>query len=931
MQASLTPERWAQIQRLFDEVIDLEPAARAARLEAADVDDPELRREVESLLAAHLEADDLLQSLDKIVGPLPEVSSVSGDDSHAGTRVGHYEVIEKLGGGGMGVVYKARDTRLKRVVALKFLPAQWSHHVEARQRFEHEAQAASALDHTNICTIHDIGETDDGLLFIAMAYYKGQTLKHRIKQGVSVAEALGYAAQMARGLEKAHAQGIVHRDIKPANIMITDDGVAKIVDFGPAKMADVQMTKTGATLGTVAYMSPEQARGEKVDARTDVWSLGVVLYEMLAGERPFLGNYDQAIVYSLINEEPTPITEANPEVPEGMAHVVAMCLEKEADLRYPSMTDLLADLDVFVQGAASEPVSASRAIARRKRKKQQRIALGAMVGVLLLLALVVAMLSAEEKHIAVVPFIHNLGEDPRDQALVDGLMQSVTGMIARLEASEASLWVVPAVEVRLRGVETPSDALRMFGVNRVVTGSVQRLGPETELTLDLVDPETMKILDTRTITASLGAAFQEQALQALGELLGVRIQAEVRQVVQPDSAIAPDAYAFYFQGLGYLQRHDKAGNLGNAITLFTQAIEEDARFALAYAGLCETYWQYYQNTRETPWIGRALQNCDHAIALNVQQAPVHVTLGRILHQRGQNERAEEELLRALKLEPNNTDAYRWLGWTYKEQGKAEQAEDAYKQAIATKPDYWVNYSHLGTFYFLAGRLGEAAQQYEQIIRLTPDNYIGYSNLGITQLDLGQEEKAQQSLEQSIALKPSYLAYLNLGRSYFRLKEYDEAARMYEKARDLNPNTYSIWRLLGEAYYWAGKGSQAQAAWQRFFELADQFLAVNPNHKLLLSLLATTHVVLGAPEEGRRYLGRLFALPTPDVYTFHFVGRAYEVLGERDLALRYLSRALEEGISPFRIETDPWLEALRADPGYQALRQQFVEAGGEPAL
>ncbi len=264
MNPSSSPERAAQIRTLFGAALDLDPDDRAAALDQACPDDPALRREIESLLQAYDEADDILHKLDH---PAGETS-----DRLLGQRVSHYQILEKLGGGGMGIVYKAHDTRLDRTVALKFLPPHLSLNAEANARFIHEAKAASALDHVNICTIYDIGETDDGRLFIAMAYYAGETLKAKIARGpLPLDEALDYVAQVAQGLERAHEAGIIHRDIKPANVMVTDRGRVKIVDFGLAKVADLQLTQTGTTLGTAAYMSPEQTHRPSVDHPNDLW------------------------------------------------------------------------------------------------------------------------------------------------------------------------------------------------------------------------------------------------------------------------------------------------------------------------------------------------------------------------------------------------------------------------------------------------------------------------------------------------------------------------------------------------------------------------------------------------------------------------------------------------------------------------------------
>jgi serine/threonine protein kinase len=262
-----------------------------------------------------------------------------------GQTISHYKILEKLGSGGMGVVYKAEDTKLKRTVALKFLPPDLTRDDEAKKRFIHEAQAASALDHPNICTIHEIGETEDGTLFICMAYYEGETLKKKVTSNqLSVTSAIDISVQIAQGLTKAHEKGIVHRDIKPANLFVTNDGILKILDFGLAKLAGVtKLTKPGTTLGTVAYMSPEQMQGEEVDQRTDIWALGVVIYEMLTGKLPFKGEYEQAVMYSILNEKPEPITATRLDVPMELERIVIQCLEKEASKRYQLVNELLVE------------------------------------------------------------------------------------------------------------------------------------------------------------------------------------------------------------------------------------------------------------------------------------------------------------------------------------------------------------------------------------------------------------------------------------------------------------------------------------------------------------------------------------------------------------------------------------------------------------
>jgi serine/threonine-protein kinase len=346
-----TADRWHRVEELLGVALGRDASERDAFLDAACEGDANLRSEVDSLLAAH-ERFGVLDRLSADVAPLASRLRGEPTPSMAGRTIGRYQVLERVAGGGMGVVYKAVDERLARTVALKFLHPRFDTDDSAAERFRLEARAVAALEHPNICTVHEIGETDDGQLYLAMPLYDGETLQQRIGRGpLPVPEAVSIAVQIARGLAKAHARGIVHRDIKPSNVLVTRDGVVKVLDFGIAKLADVTLTGTApGPLGTVAYMSPEQLRGERVDPRTDVWSLGVVLYEMLAGQRPFDGDAASAVSVSIQHAEPTSLTTHRSDVPAALDRVVTRSLAKSPDARYPSMQELERDL-----GARSAP------------------------------------------------------------------------------------------------------------------------------------------------------------------------------------------------------------------------------------------------------------------------------------------------------------------------------------------------------------------------------------------------------------------------------------------------------------------------------------------------------------------------------------------------------------------------------------------------
>ncbi|MDX1548683.1 MAG: serine/threonine-protein kinase, partial [Rhodothermales bacterium] len=570
---------WNTLKELFEQALSLPPAERTAFLETACRDAPALRADLSALLDCHEEASAFFDALARSLFSTPEAPSHDPRLHPAHRDVGHYRIVERLGGGGMGVVYKARDTKLGRHVALKFLPPHLSSSDDAKHRFVHEAQSASALDHANIATIHEVGETDDGHLFIAMAYYEGETLKKKIERGpVPVHEALDYAAQVARGLAQAHAHGIVHRDIKPANVIVTEPApaglrVAKILDFGLAKMADLPLTAPGTMLGTVAYMSPEQARGEAVDHRTDVWSLGVTLYEMLTGERPFRGDYPQAVIYAIRNEEPAPLAAHNPDVPPDLEPLVRRCLEKDPALRYPGMAELLADLAVWTQPAAP-------ALGRT------RAALVAGLSVALTLALLLAVAPVREAvlstlgiggtpgpmHLAVLPLLP-AGADSSGQAYTSGLAETLAGTLARLERPEQPLRVVPTQDLHRFGVTNPAEAHERLGATLAVIVFAERGADSVRVALDLVDAATQRPRARRDIAhpAAARGGLANELVAALVGMLGVDLTPAMERVLTAGTTTAPDAERFYTLGRGLLQRYQEARNIDEAIRHFEQA------------------------------------------------------------------------------------------------------------------------------------------------------------------------------------------------------------------------------------------------------------------------------------------------------------------------------------------------------------------------
>ncbi|MCG8608372.1 serine/threonine-protein kinase [bacterium] len=421
-----------------------------------------------------------------------------------GKSVSHYKILEKIGGGGMGVVYKARDENLDRLVALKFLPPQFSADEEEKERFIQEAKAASSLDHPNICTVHEIGEAEDGQMFIAMAFYQGATLNQKLAQtgALPPEETIELALGVAEGLAKAHEAGITHRDIKPANLMITTDNLVKIVDFGLAKVKHVQLTKTGTTLGTAAYMSPEQALGKEIDQRTDIWSLGVVLYEMLTGQLPFSGDYDAAIHYAVLNEKPTPIADTNSKISADLQKVVSKALQKDRDHRYQRVEELASDLRREKETLVTKRTTAS--LMAPAKTGRSRVFVSGLVGVLFVAFAAIAFFlfsnkdnivtpPSERKMLAVLPF-ENLGA-PEDEYFADGLTEELTSRLAAVYG----LGVISRTSaVRYKNTQKSIDQISQeLGVDYVVAGTVrwERTPGKTGSSMIRVTPKLIRARD----------------------------------------------------------------------------------------------------------------------------------------------------------------------------------------------------------------------------------------------------------------------------------------------------------------------------------------------------------------------------------------------------------------------------------------------------
>ncbi len=854
-----------------------------------------------------------------------------------GRTISHYHIQERLGGGGMGVVYKAEDTRLHRLVALKFLPSEATRDAEARERFIQEARAASALDHPNICAVHDIDETPEGESFICMAYCEGETLKRKVQRGrLPILEAIGYAEQVCDGLARAHERGIVHRDIKPANLMVTGDGVVKIVDFGLAKLAGAaSLTRSGTMVGTAAYVAPEQARGGTVDHRADLWSLGVVLFEMVTGQLPFRAEHVQSLLLAVLHDREPAVMHLRPDVPAELARIIHRCLRKNPAERYQSAGDLANDLrrirraiETGVQTTVGSGTPVWRGWSRRERAAWLTLAAVAALAALLALAARSGLLwrfpglspLPDEKHVAVLPFA-NIGGDPAGQAFCDGLAETLTSKLTQLAQSQRSLWVVPASEVRARKLDSAAAARRDFGVNLAVTGSVQRGEGTVRVTLNLVDTASLRQISSTVIDdlRTHLSALQDGAVGELAAMLGAAVDEPARKRLSQGSSGVAGAYELYLEGKGALQHFEKEENIETAIASFTAATAKDPGYAAAFAGLAESCFRMWKARKDPEWMAKAEAACRRALVLDPELAAAHATLGMIRNGTGRYEDAVAELQRAIALEPGNRDAYGELARAYSALSRPADAEVTYKRAIALDPKFWVSYNNLGAFYLEQGRFTEALAQFQKVIELAPDNHWGYNNLGGLYSYLGQPDKARAAFARSITVEPNYGAYSNLGTLAFQAGKYAEAAAMYRKALEFDKTDYAIWGNLAAAYRWSG-GDEASARplYQQAATMAVERLAVNPRDPTVLSDLAAYDAELGRKDDARSLATRALAGAPADPGVMFQAGVTFERLGDRGKAIEWIGQALAHDYPRGEVLRAPDLADLRKDNAFAAI-------------
>jgi serine/threonine protein kinase/TPR repeat protein len=724
-----------------------------------------------------------------------------------GKKISHYKIIEKIGEGGMGVVYKAEDTKLKRTLVLKFLHPDLTRDTESKERFIQEAQAAAALDHPNICTVYEIDESE-GKTYIAMAYVDGQSLKEKIDTGpLGLDEALTITSQVAEGLRAAHKKGIIHRDIKPANIMLTDEGLAKIMDFGLAKLSwGVDLTKTATVMGTVAYMSPEQARGEKVDEHTDIWSLGCVLYEMLTGRRPFKSTHNQAAIYSILNEEPELISRLRKDVPARVEKILETCLQKDPLNRYRDMEALLSELKIM---EGMDKTQTMRSIPAKE----------------------------EAPSIAVLPFV-NMSADPEQEYFCDGLAEELINSLTKIKntkvVARTSAFAFKGQTIDVREIG------RRLNVEKVLEGSVRKSGNKLRITAQLINVADGYHLWSEKFDREMEDIFaiQDEISLAIVDNLKVKLLKKEEEALLKRYTEDPEAYNLYLKGIYFLRMYTAEG-FQEAIKYFELTLQKDPDYALAYYGLSEVFYaiSYWGNVPPHEAYPKAKEFAKKAIEMDEEIGEAHAALGLVYTFYDWSwKEAERELTTALELNPSSAIIHMSYSWFLSLTEKHEEAIIGVKRAQELDPLSPLILSHIGLACIFGGQFDKAIDELKAGMILAPDFYLMHYYLGLAYRGKSMHKEAIAEMERAVDLSNAPWPALMLAANYFESNLIDRGESLLQGLEQRAHREYMP--SLGFAYiYFLRKDLDKAYDWlERACKEKDSFLpwcAIIPIHEYQL--------------------------------------------------------------------------------------------------
>ncbi len=825
----------------------------------------------------------------------------------------------------MGEVYKAKDTRLGRYVALKFLPEKFTRDRLALERFEREARAASALDHPNICIIHDIGEYESQP-YIVMQYLEGRTLRQMIgKKPLEIDLIVDIAKQVATGLEKAHSKGIVHRDIKPANIIVTEDGLAKIVDFGLAKLsaeqrsaAQDQMTSPGSAVGTTLYMSPEQVRGEELSPRSDLFSLGVILYEAATGKLPYTGTTSGAVYDEILHKTPVSPVRINPEIPDELEHIIKKCLEKNQELRYQSASELLADLkrlsrDTDLSLTAARVPSPPRDITALIAK-----VLGAAGGLMVLISILwlsgVFQSPPPNASVGVIPF-ENASGDVAQDALADGLTEDIVAQLSRISGLNV---------YRFKGVsESPEKRASEMGVATLLEGKIRRVGGKIRISTQLIEVNSNRVLWSENYDRELTDVFalQTEISLQVAEALQVELLPGERSEVAESPTHSIEAYDLYLQGRYLRHTQENPVGLHQAVNYFQQAIAKDDHYAMAYAGLAECYFMlaYLYGLQSWEEFGKAAKM---AVRYGESLPEPHVAMGLWLDfWEDDPEAADASFQKALELDPRHANARREYARFLMRRGRFDEA---LKENDKVRDPMFAFTVHLtrAEIYRYRGQYDEAMRETQQFREVWSGSEEPLVQMALCYMALVEYEKAETLAAQISTDNPARYRLLSL--IYMLQHRMEEARETSRKLISLQPDSPFSWWLVGYMALLANDLSQAQIGFETVYQLKtrDDLTWWRP----YVTYLGITHWRLGETARAEelfneRILRDEAAIQkgnqNPEVRKDMAVIHANR--GETEEALDWLEKAFESGYAWYDLTLkEGLLDSLNDQPRFQHL-------------
>ena len=851
---------------------------------------------------------------------------------HAGTAVGPYQIVRQLGAGGMGVVWLAEDTRLHRKVALKTVKGADADTSEGRQRLMREARAAATLNHPNIATVHDVLDVD-GQVVVVFEYVEGDTLAARLQRGtLSVPEAVEITWQLADALAAAHTLGVIHRDLKPSNVVIGPDGRAKVLDFGIARLvpagADMSGTAPGTLgfglVGTPGYAAPEQYLSRNVDGRADLYALGVMLYEMIAGRRPFPSNDAIQLATSVLRDPAPKLTSAGLWVPPQLARLVERLLEREPARRPASGEEVLVELSP-IRDLESSP------LARRTVLLRQRLPTSTLVAAALTLVVGVGMVvglqwnarppGPDAPVVAVLPLTNTSGDAANDY-LGAGLAESLITSLASVP--RVTVLSRSAVEESRQQNPDRASFVQSLDASYIVTGSVQSIADRLRVTLNLERPDA-SVAWGETVEGPVKDLFalQTRLATALGNAIADQTPSGTRVPPAAPTTTSEPAQIAYWKGRAHLDRRELTGSIQAALKELSDAVALDPKFAVAHAGLAEAQWLLYGQTNDRAWADRAMAATATAIALEPDRPSVRFTAALTLWRGGRYDEATVEVEKALSLQPTYEDAIRLHATLLMRQGDVEQGLAEFRKVMALRPNAVAVYVDMGNALYAASRYQEALEVLEKAVELSPGSAMTLTRAGAAAQQLGDTTRALDFYERANAIQPRAETFSNLGTIHYGLGNYAKAASAYEGSLLIRPTSAVTHRNLGDAYTRLGRLADGKRAYGEAVVQAKAEVSVSPSNARLTARLAVFQAKAGDHAAAAANLKRAFELSPNDEQVYQRAGVVHALAGRTAEALSAVELAIAGGISARLIAEDEDFGSLRSLP-------RFVAAVSTPA-